>query len=147
MHDPFERHAASSATEMDKAQSRPIVRDVVTNRACDRGRRAERDDLSAHMQSQPFPPTSKYSAGRRRWAALLLHYVINPARWLTTNNAVLLACRLAGAIGRSAPDRDDLRTYVLGEIRAAGPILADKPCILGYPVDARARRGRLPARE
>jgi hypothetical protein len=71
---------------MGKAQSRPIVRDVVTNRACDRGRRAERDDLSAHMQSQPFPPTSKYSAGIRRWAALLLHYVINPARRLTTNN-------------------------------------------------------------
>jgi hypothetical protein len=55
-------HNASSAAEMGKAQSRPIVRDVVTNRACDRGRRAERDDLSAHMQSQPFPPTSKYSA-------------------------------------------------------------------------------------
>jgi hypothetical protein len=58
-------HNASSATEMGKAQSRPIVRDVVTNRACDRGRRAERDDLSAHMESQPFPPTSKYSAIRR----------------------------------------------------------------------------------
>jgi alpha-glucosidase (family GH31 glycosyl hydrolase) len=26
------------------------------------GIRAERDDLSAHMQSQAFPPTSKYSA-------------------------------------------------------------------------------------
>jgi hypothetical protein len=39
-------HNASSATEMGKAQSRPIVRDVVTNRACDRGRRAERDDLT-----------------------------------------------------------------------------------------------------
>jgi hypothetical protein len=43
---------------------------------------------------------------------------------------------LAGAIGRSAPDRDDLRTCVLGEIRAVGPFLADKPRILGYPVDA-----------
>jgi hypothetical protein len=50
--------------------------------------------------------------------------------------AVLLACRLAGAIGRSGPDRDDLRTCVLGEIRAVGPFLADKPRILGYPVDA-----------
>src|SRR5215471_13628946 len=35
----------------------------------------------------------------------------------------LLACRLAGAIGRFAPDRDDLRTCVLGEIRAVGPSL------------------------
>ena len=52
------------------------------------------------------------------------------------STAVLLACRLAGAIGRSAPDRDDLRTCVLGEIRAVGPFLADKPRILGYPVDA-----------
>ena len=49
--------------------------------------------------------------------------------------AVLLACRLAGAIGCSAPDRDDLPTCVLGEIRAAGPFLADKPRIPGYPVD------------
>jgi hypothetical protein len=43
---------------------------------------------------------------------------------------------LAGAIGRSAPDRDDLRAWVLGEIRAVGPFLAYKPRILGYPVDA-----------
>src|SRR4029077_21052873 len=48
----------------------------------------------------------------------------------------MLACRLAGAIGRSAPDRDDLRTCVLGEIPAVGPFLADKTRILGYPVDA-----------
>src|SRR5215831_12584018 len=50
--------------------------------------------------------------------------------------AVLLACRLAGAIGRSAPDRDDLRTCALGRDPRGRPILADKPRIVGYPVDA-----------
>ena len=32
--------------------------------------------------------------------------------------------------------RDDLRTCGLREIRAVGPFLADKPRIVGYPVDA-----------
>ena len=48
----------------------------------------------------------------------------------------MLACRLADAIGCSAPDRDDLRICVLGGVRAVGPFLAGKPRILGYPVDA-----------
>ena len=60
----------------------------------------------------------------------------SPVRWIPLIRLILLACRLADAIGGSAPDRDDLRTCVLGEIRAAGPFLADKPRILGYPVDA-----------
>jgi len=55
---------------------------------------------------------------------------------MCARSALLLACRLAGAIGRSAPDRNDLRTCVLGEIRVADPFLADKPRILGYPMDA-----------
>jgi hypothetical protein len=43
---------------------------------------------------------------------------------------------LVGAIGRSAPDRDDLRTCVLGRSAQPAHVLADKPRILGYPVDA-----------
>jgi hypothetical protein len=41
-----------------------------------------------------------------------------------------------GRRDRSLRARDDLRTCVLGEIRAVGPFLADKPRILGYRVDA-----------
>ena len=47
----------------------------------------------------------------------------------------MLTCRLAGAIGRSAPGRDDLPRACWGDPRSR-PFVADKPRILGYPVDA-----------
>jgi len=51
------------------------------------GAQPERADLRARLPKRLGSDAHTESAIRRRdWIALLLHYVINPARWLTTYN-------------------------------------------------------------
>ena len=86
------------------------------------------------------------SAGRSHFGAT---FTLRHSRWPRLPREIrpiLLACRLAGAIGGCAPDRDDLRGCVWGG-RRGRLVGCGQAAHSGRPGRCRARRGRLPARE